>query len=486
MLAEKRKKGDAFMAYMNSSDLIREVEKWANLFIQEFDDIEEGSKDRHVKDVLRTPAQMLAYQIGWMQLLLSWEEKELNGEVVHTPAPNYNWDNLSLLYEKFYQDYEDYSLEELCKLFREVEGQIVDLIKRLDEKTLFTPGVRNWAASTLGNWPISKWIHNNTVASFKSFRTRIRRWKRNNEIDNTVLEEALEIGKKEIPKGNVATYIPELGKADKNQLGIFIYTADGRKYAIGDTDKRFTIQSISKIINLALVLESFDNNLVFQKVGMEPSGEAFNSLIDLDINNNNRPFNPMINSGALTVASFLLEKFTFEDVLKITRQLCMDPDIGFDEDVYNSEMNNISRNRAIAYLLESKNIIENDVEETLKLYTKICSMTVTAESLANFGMVLANDGVNPETGYRMLSESAVNIINTIMLTCGMYDSSGEFAVRVGIPTKSGVGGGLLSAVNKTMGIGIFGPSLDEKGNCIAGNAVLEYLSKKLGLHFLNK
>ena len=471
--------------YSNNTDLIKEIEKWANLFIQEFDDIEESNKDIRAKDVLRTPAQMLAYQLGWMHLLLTWEEQESKGEIVHTPAPEYTWNNLSLLYEKFYQDYEDYSLEELCDMFRDTKRKVIDLVKRLDSQTLFEKGKRQWASSTPGDWPVYKWIHNNTIASFKSFRTRIRRWKKNNDINRGILEKALELGKAEIPKGQVATYIPELGKADKNQLGICIYTADGRKYTIGDTSKRFTIQSISKIISLALVLESFDNKLVFEKVGMEPSGEAFNSLIELDLNSN-RPFNPMINSGALTIASLLLERFTFEDVLKITRELCMDPEIGFDESVYNSEMNNISRNRAIAYLLESKNIIESDVEETLKLYTKLCSMTVTAESLANFGMVLANDGVNPETGYRMLSDSAVQIIKTIMLTCGMYDSSGEFAVRVGIPTKSGVGGGLMSAVNKTMGIGIFGPSLDEKGNCIAGNAVLEYLSKKLGLHFLNR
>ena len=473
------------MDYLNSQDLIKEIKKWANLFIQEFDDIEEAYKDTRAKDVLRTPAQMLAYIIGWMQLLISWEEKEAKGEVVHTPAPNYNWDNLNLLYEKFYQDYEEYTLEELKEMFRDAENKIIDIVKNLDDTTLFQPGIRAWAKSTSGNWPISKWIHNNTVASYKSFRTRIRRWKKNNEINKSILETALEIGKNQISKGNVATYIPELGKADKNMLGIAIYTADGRHYAIGDTDHRFTIQSISKIISLALVLESFDNKMVFEKVGMEPSGEAFNSLIDLDLNSN-KPFNPMINSGALTVASILLEKFTFEEVLEITRKLCMDPDIGFDENVYNSEMNNISRNRAIAYLLESKNIIENDVEETLKLYTKLCSMTVTAKSLANFGMVLANDGVNPETGLRLLSDEAVKIIKTIMLTCGMYDSSGEFAVRVGIPTKSGVGGGLMSAVSHTMGIGIFGPSLDEKGNCIAGNAVLEYLSKKLDLHFLNR
>ena len=160
----------------------------------------------------------------------------------------------------------------------------------------------------------------------------------------------------------------------------------------------------------------------------------------------------------------------------------MDPDIEMDEAVFRSEMQTCSRNRAIAYLLESKGIIESDVEKTLELYTKMCSMTVTAESLANLGLVLANGGINYMNGKRMITQSVVQVVKTIMLTCGMYDASGEFAVQVGIPTKSGVGGGLLSVVDQSMGIGIYGPSLDEKGNCIAGNAMLEYLSMKLGLH----
>ena len=157
-----------------------------------------------------------------------------------------------------------------------------------------------------------------------------------------------------------------------------------------------------------------------------------------------------------------------------------------DKTVFNSERANISRNRAIAYLLESKGIIESDVEDTLDLYTKMCSLTVTAESLANLGMVLANDGIDPQTGTRLLSAETVHTIKTIMLTCGMYDSSGQFAVHVGVPTKSGVGGGLVSTVDKEMGIGIYSPSLDEKGNCIAGRPVLEHLSKELKLHIFER
>ena len=296
-----------------------------------------------------------------------------------------------------------------------------------------------------------------------------------------ILETALEKGRQSIPDGNVATYIPELGKSDKNKLGLCIMTKEGKRYSIGDTEDRFTIQSISKIISLALALEHCGFDHVFSKVGMEPSGEAFNSLVELDLNSN-KPFNPMINSGALTISSLLLPKLTFSDMLLYSRKLCLDPDIQFNESVFQSEMSHLSRNRAIAYLLESKGIIDNDVEDTLKLYTKMCSLDVTAESLAGLGLVLAMGGVNPETGERLLSPSVVQIVKTIMLTCGMYDGSGEFAVHVGIPTKSGVGGGLLSVVDKQMGIGIYGPSLDEKGNCIAGRPLLEYLSSELNLH----
>lgn len=301
----------------------------------------------------------------------------------------------------------------------------------------------------------------------------------------SVLENAYKKGKFVTPNGNVATYIPELGKADKYDLGISIFTVDGQKFKIGKTDLRFTIQSISKIITLIMALEHLGVDKVFSKVGMEPSGEAFNSLVELDLNSN-KPFNPMINSGALTVSSLMLPEFSFEEMTEYARKVCLDPEIQMNEAVFTSEMNHVSRNRAIAYLLESKGIIENDVEKSLELYTKMCSLNVSAESLSNFGMILAADGVNPATGEKLMNSQAVEIAKTIMLTCGMYDGSGEFAVYVGIPTKSGVGGGLLSVADGKMGIGIYGPSLDEKGNCIAGRPVLEYLSKELGLHLFKR
>lgn len=297
----------------------------------------------------------------------------------------------------------------------------------------------------------------------------------------TRLEEILEKGKEKVPYGKTADYIPELGRRDPNHLGICIFTKDGKKYQAGDSQIRFTIQSISKVINLAAALEQRGFDYVFSKVGMEPSGEAFNSLVELDLTSS-YPFNPMINSGAIAIASFLQPIMDFEEMLDFSRRLCMDPEITLDEAVCRSEMSHASRNRAIAYLLESKGIIENDVEKSLQLYIKLCSLSVTAESLANLGLILACGGINPVTGERLLKEDVVRVIKTIMFTCGMYDGSGTSAVYVGLPAKSGVGGGILSLADKKMGIGIYGPSLDQKGNSIAGQEMLRLLSKELKLH----
>ena len=299
-----------------------------------------------------------------------------------------------------------------------------------------------------------------------------------------LLQQAIEVGRPFIAQGEVATYIPELGNADKNKLGICVHTLDGKCYACGDVDTRFSIQSISKVITLAAALELCGFDTVFENVGMEPSGDAFNSLLKLEISGSH-PYNPMINSGAIAVASYTQPKISFENMLALTRQLCHDDGIVLDEKVYHSEMENVARNRAIAYLLESKGVIKGNVEQALDFYVRMCSLSVTAQSLANLGLLLANDGMNPYGGGRLWESETVRVVHTIMLTCGMYDGSGEFAVRVGLPTKSGVGGGLLSLADGKMGIGIYGPALDAKGNSIAGEQMLRYLSAQLHLHLFD-
>lgn len=296
-----------------------------------------------------------------------------------------------------------------------------------------------------------------------------------------ILEKALAIGREYVDQGECASYIPELARADKTKLGVCLYTKSADKYTAGNTKDRFTIQSISKVITLAAALEVCGFDRVFGKMNMEPSGDAFNSLVKLDMTSD-KPFNPMINAGAITTAGYLQPEVSFEDMLAYVRKLCMDKEIVLDEKVFRSEMDNCARNRAIAYLLQSKGILEADVEKSLDLYIRMCSLSVTAESLAGLGLVLANGGRHPETGERLIDSDAVRVVKTIMLTCGMYDGSGEFAVRVGIPSKSGVGGGILSVVEKRMGIGIYGPALDPKGNSVGGQKMLEYLSKELRLH----
>lgn len=300
-----------------------------------------------------------------------------------------------------------------------------------------------------------------------------------------MLEQTLSLGRTVIEQGQCASYIPELKKADPRQLALSIRATDGRMWRVGDYEQRFTIQSISKLLTLLFAFDYYGYDVVFSKVGMEPSGDAFNAFVDLDMDRAH-PTNPMINAGALAVTGLLESKTTFDDLLTYTRRLCMDEDITLNTAVYESEMMNSARNHSIAYLLESKGVIEGNVEHTIDLYTRMCSLNVTADSLANLASVLANDGREPITGQRFMSHDSAMITKTIMLTCGMYDGSGEFAVRVGMPAKSGVGGGLMAVSDKRLGIGIFGPALDPKGNSVAGQKILEILSHELDLHLFGR
>ena len=302
------------------------------------------------------------------------------------------------------------------------------------------------------------------------------------DTDDTrqIVIEAMEEARKVIPHGKVATYIPELGKADPSRFGVVLYGLINSKICLGDYDVRFTMQSISKLINLCVALEMFGPDIVFSKVGAEPSGEAFNSLVELDTRSN-KPFNPMVNSGAIAIVDLILPKVSFDKMLAFAKEICVDDEITLNHEVFESEMATCQRNKAIAYLLQSKGIVENDVDDVLELYTKLCALNVTAESLANFAKILASDGVCQLTGRRHISSQTARIVKTLMLTCGMYDGSGTFAVKVGIPTKSGVGGGLLAVSDKRAGIGVFSPSLDEQGNSIAGCEFLSRIAKKLKL-----
>ncbi len=296
-----------------------------------------------------------------------------------------------------------------------------------------------------------------------------------------VFKEGYEIGLKATQEGRCADYIPELAKADPGAFGIYALNGQGRSLAVGDVKTRFSIQSISKVITLAVSLKYRGFRDTFTHVMMEPSGDSFNSILKLDTKSN-LPYNPMINAGAIQIVSLLADEFSFEDLMEYSRELCMDPDICLDEAIYHSERDTGDRNRAIAYLLKSKGVLQSDPDRTIDLYFKMCSLSVTAKSLAGLGIVLANGGKNPFTHDRWLAPVYVRTIRSIMFTCGEYDFSGEFGVKVGIPAKSGVGGGLVCAVKGPYGIGLYGPALDQYGNSIAAVKAMEHISHRLGLH----
>lgn len=301
---------------------------------------------------------------------------------------------------------------------------------------------------------------------------------------NKLLESVIENNRHFTKEGKVAAYIPELINANPDALGISIITLNGEDYFAGDYDAKFTIQSISKIITLMLALIDNGRERVFSKVGVEPTADAFNSIINLETKKIQKPLNPMINAGAIATVSLVAGKTgeeTFDRILNFTRKITGNPSIDVNHEVYKSEKITGDRNRALAYFMKSMGVIEPDVEEVLDVYFKQCSIEATCKDIAKIGAMLANDGVLPWSGERIVPRNVARIVKTIMATCGLYDASGQFAVEVGVPAKSGVGGGILAAIPGRMGIGVFGPSLDLKGNSIAGIKVLAELSRELDL-----
>ncbi|KAB3534844.1 glutaminase A [Alkaliphilus pronyensis] len=296
------------------------------------------------------------------------------------------------------------------------------------------------------------------------------------------LKRILENNRKYIEEGNLPSYIPELSNANKNALGIYVSTVEGEEWGAGDYMYPFTIQSISKVITLLIALE--DNGMeIFQKVGMEPTGDAFNSMMKLELVQPSKPFNPMINAGAIAVTSMIHGSYKekFDRIISFFRAITNNPKLGINDRVYLSEKSTGDKNRAMAYYMRDVGILQGDVEEDLDLYFKQCSIEVTCKDIARIAAFIGNKGVLKETNERLISEEYIKIAKTFMFTCGMYNASGEFAINVGIPSKSGVGGGIMSVVPSKMGIGVIGPSLDSKGNSIAGVKVLEELSKEFNL-----
>lgn len=299
-----------------------------------------------------------------------------------------------------------------------------------------------------------------------------------------LLEELLEECRPYTGQGKVATYIPELAKGDANDLGIYILRSDGKHYKAGDYQKRFTIQSVVKPILLLLALMDNGEEYVRARVGVEATGKPFDAINVTDQSLLSEHLNPMVNMGAIAMCSLLKGKDygeRFQRLLELTRTLANDPEIKLDESVYLSEKRTGSKNRALAYLLKSYGLLEGDVEEVLDCYFKACSISVNSKDLAHISFTLANRGRVAKTDEKVFPGKYAHYVNAVMMTCGMYDGSGEFAIKVGVPAKSGVGGGIMAVVPTRMGIGIFSPALDSKGNSVAGIQVLERLSKRMYL-----
>lgn len=286
--------------------------------------------------------------------------------------------------------------------------------------------------------------------------------------------------------GALADYIPELAAADPDRLGAVFAMVDGAVYGAGDADTEFTIQSISKPFTYALALADRGFDAVLAKVGVEPSGEAFNEL-SLE-GGSGRPLNPMINAGAITAhalagpegldASERLERVVDGLSAFAGRRLEADESVCF------SEMDHAHRNLSIAHMLRSYDILTEDPATVVDGYTRQCSLLVTTRDLAIMAATLANRGINPLSGERVVSEAVVRQVLSVMSTCGMYDAAGDWATQVGIPAKSGVAGGLIGALPGQIGIATFSPRLDAQGNSVRGVSLFERFSSDMGLHLM--
>lgn len=286
--------------------------------------------------------------------------------------------------------------------------------------------------------------------------------------------------------GELAGYIPELAGADPDRLGAVFATVDGEVYGSGDDDVEFTIQSISKPFAYALALSDRGFGAVLAKVGVEPSGEAFNE-ISLE-NDTGRPRNPMINAGAITTHSLLGSEglLPSERVDRVVRGLSAFAGrrLEVDETVCVSEMENAHRNLASAHMLRSHNILTGDPRAVVEGYIRQCSVLVTARDLAVMAATLANQGVNPLSGERVVDAPVVRQVLSVMSTCGMYDAAGDWATQIGIPAKSGVAGGMIGALPGQVGIATFSPRLDRHGNSVRGVSLFERFSSDMGLHVM--
>lgn len=303
---------------------------------------------------------------------------------------------------------------------------------------------------------------------------------RNATLDRVVKEIADEMMQR-TDRGEVASYIPELARVDSGSFGLVVVDAKGHVAAAGDADTPFSIQSISKVFTLTLALGMTGDRL-WQRVGREPSGSPFNSIVQLE-RERGIPRNPFINAGAIAVTDAILSghqpKETLGEILRFMQFLSGDASIFIDESVAASEQRTGFRNAALANYMKSFGVLENPVDFTLGVYFHHCAIAMSCRQLALAGRFLAHSGRNPATGFLVVQPERARRINAIMMTCGHYDGSGEFAYRVGLPGKSGVGGGILAIAPGKASIAVWSPGLDTNGNSQLGRVALENLSKRM-------
>ena len=301
---------------------------------------------------------------------------------------------------------------------------------------------------------------------------------------NALLEQILTASMPYTSCGHVATYIPELANMDPDKCGICLSLEDGQEYFAGDWQMQFTMQSVVKPLILLQALMDSGADTVRALVGVEATGKPFDAFNYSDQALTGAHINPMINTGAIALCT-LIHGDTYQEkfsrLLALARLLAGDPSLSVDEAVYRSEKQTGNKNRALAYMLKAYGMISDPVEEILDMYFMACSISVNCRDLARIACVFANHGAHPETREQLFPAEFAKYVNATLATCGMYDGSGEFALTVGFPAKSGVGGGILGVVPRRMGIGVFAPALDKHGNSVAGVQALSRLSRALDL-----
>jgi len=300
----------------------------------------------------------------------------------------------------------------------------------------------------------------------------------------TILNEIYDELQPELLRGHVADYIPALAEVEKGQFAMTVTLEDGQIFSVGESTKQFSIQSISKVFTFTLALEVYSKEL-YKRVGVEPSGNPFNSLVQLEYENG-IPRNPFINAGAIAITDALISYYkdeykTLEVIMHFIREISGNPQLSFDPVVANSEMEHGDRNLALARLMKSFGNFENDVIGTVMTYFKHCAITMNTEELSRSMLFLAFGGRDPISKKQFITPSQTKRINAVMLTCGHYDASGEFAFHVGLPAKSGVGGGIAATVPGKMSIAVWSPALNKYGNSHAGTLALEKFTTKTGL-----